>query len=77
MNTLMTIFDWIFIVSCVLTIILFSVWFMVVIISVVNEYMCHRDLERITPPNEELLKMVEENPAWLQEWLDEDMEGML
>ena len=29
-----------------------------------------------TPPNEELLKMVEKDPPWLQEWLDEDMEGL-
>lgn len=29
-----------------------------------------------TPTNEELLAMVEENPDWLEEWLDEDMTGL-
>jgi len=29
-----------------------------------------------TLSNEELLKMVEKDPPWLQEWLDEDMEGL-
>ena len=29
-----------------------------------------------TPTNEELLVMVEENPDWLEEWLDENMTGL-
>lgn len=29
-----------------------------------------------TPTNEEVLAMVEENPDWLEEWLDEDMTGL-
>lgn len=29
-----------------------------------------------TPTNEKLLAMVEENPDWLEEWLDEDMTGL-
>lgn len=29
-----------------------------------------------TLTNEELLATVEENPDWLEEWLDEDMTGL-
>jgi hypothetical protein len=29
-----------------------------------------------TPTNDELRAKVEKDPEWLQEWLDEDMEGL-
>jgi len=76
MTTLMTILAWVAIVSGLAAITLFCIGFVWAIAAAVYECKCRHDLERITPSNEELLAKVEENPPWLQEWLDEDMEGM-
>ena len=67
MTTLMLILAWVAIVSGSLAIILYVIGFLWAFVVAFTE--CRNDyiLRKITPPNEELLAKVEENPPWLQE----------
>lgn len=72
----MTILFWVAIVSGSLAIILYLIGFVWAFVVAITECGAAYELRKITLSNEELLAKVEENPPWLQEWLDEDMEGM-